>query len=241
MDNTDIFDTHKGRNLELLCDPVFRVVGAWMWFFIGAFLTLLMILGYLGAGFSEMASVMNEQRHLTLYIELVSAGLFPLVISFLCGDEFIEYGFTRTGFERSMICSVVYAGVMILSGYLMTGQIMKDDRVALSLNFPLNIWYGLGGILVWGPLEVFFFNWLVVNTERALNEQERRISLGLIITVILFTLTHVFTTNWFNAIYTGIIFLVIGIIFKLSKNIFGPMMAWTIINGQVWYMAQLLF
>ena len=105
-------------------------------------------------------------------------------------------------------------GVMYLIGYLMTGQIMSDDRVVLSLEFPLNLWYGLGGVLVWGPLEVFFFSWLVVNTERALKEPERRVSLGLIITLALFILTHVVTTDWFNAFYTGVIFLIIGVIFK---------------------------
>ena len=148
MAQDEIFDPRSSEGQGFLCNPIFRVVGTWIWFFAGAFLTLLIILGIMGVGFSEMAQVLGEQRHLTLYIELVSVGLFPLVISFLCGDDFVEYGFRQSGIERSLVYSIVYVGVMYLIGYLMTGQIMSDDRAVLSLGFPLNLWYGLGGVLV---------------------------------------------------------------------------------------------
>ncbi|NOY99663.1 MAG: CPBP family intramembrane metalloprotease [Chloroflexi bacterium] len=66
-------------------------------------------------------------------------------------------------------------------------------------------------------------------------------SWGLIITVTIFGLTHIATTqSLYNAAYTGAIFLVLGLIYKSSRNAIGPMLAWTLINGQVWYLARLL-
>ncbi|MCK4239708.1 MAG: CPBP family intramembrane metalloprotease, partial [Candidatus Lokiarchaeota archaeon] len=108
-------------------------------------------------------------------------------------------------------------------------------------DFPLNLFYGIFGIIVWGPLEVFFFIYLVVNTEQILKQDDWKISKGLIITTILFGLSHVLTTNWWNAIYTGILFFIIGLIYKFSNNIIGPIITWTLINGQVWFIAQMLF
>ncbi len=118
---------------------------------------------------------------------------------------------------------------------------MTDSRPTLHLGFPRNLWYALLGIIAWGPLEVFFFVWLIVNTDHIFKNSARVHPWGLIITVLLFALTHILTTDVRNAIYTGAIFLVLGLIYKYARNIVGPMIAWTLINGQVWYIARLLF
>ncbi len=65
---------------------------------------------------------------------------------------------------------------------------------------------------------------------------------GLLLTVGIFGLTHIVTTvDLFNAAYTTFIFLILGLIFKTTRSSYGPMLAWTLINGQVWFMARLLF
>jgi membrane protease YdiL (CAAX protease family) len=64
--------------------------------------------------------------------------------------------------------------------------------------------------------------------------------LGLVITVFSFGLIHILTTDLRNAVYTSAIFLVLGLIYRFTRNSVGPMIAWTLINGQVWYIARLL-
>jgi hypothetical protein len=126
-------------------------------------------------------------------------------------------------------------------GYRMTGRLMTDSRPTLPLSFPWNVWYGLLGIIAWGPLEVFFFVWLIVNTDKIFKNGMKANSWGLLITVLAFALIYIFTTDLRNALYTGAIFLILGLIFKHTRNIAGSLMAWTLINGQVWYIARLLF
>ncbi len=58
--------------------------------------------------------------------------------------------------------------------------------------------------------------------------------------MVIFALAHVVTTNLSNALYTGAIFLTLGFIYKYTRNSIGPMLAWTLVNGQVWYVARLL-
>ena len=65
---------------------------------------------------------------------------------------------------------------------------------SLGLNFPYNLWYDSLGIFAYGPLEVFFIAWLIVNTDIALGSFERRGSPGLIITTLAFGLSHVITS-----------------------------------------------
>ena len=117
---------------------------------------------------------------------------------------------------------------------------MSDNRPDLYLGFPWNLWYALLGIFAWGPLEVFFVMWLITNTDQIFNDSDRVVSWGFIITVIIFGLMHILTTSVYNAFYTGIIFLILALIYKYSRNAIGPMVAWTLINGQVWYIARLL-
>ncbi|NOY07333.1 MAG: CPBP family intramembrane metalloprotease [Spirochaetes bacterium] len=118
---------------------------------------------------------------------------------------------------------------------------MSDNRPDLYLSFPWNLWYAMLGLFAWGPLEVFFITWLITNTDRIFKNRDIVVSWGLIITVIIFGLIHIVTTqNLYNAAYTGTIFLVLGLIYKYSRNAIGPMIAWTLINGQVWYIMRLI-
>jgi hypothetical protein len=193
-----------------------------------------------GVSWHRLEVLAGKRVYLAVYIEIVSVGLLPVLFAWICKDDLVRYGFARHGLAKSLLLSALFVGVMFGIGYLTTGRLMTDDRPALQLDFPWNAWYGLSGIFAWGPLEVFFFIWLVDNTEDIFKRRMGANPWGLILTVLSFALIHVLTTDVRNALYTGAIFLILGLIYKYAKNIAGPMLAWTLVNGQVWYMARLL-
>ena len=232
----------QNKQFTFAYDPLFRVIATWIWFFVGAALTVLIILAIQGVPLASASEVLAGERvYLAVYIEIVSVGLLPLLFTLICKDELAQYGLARQGLAKSLLLSSLFVVLMFGFGYLMTGRLMTDSRPTLHLGFPWNLWYALLGIIAWGPLEVFFFVWLIVNTDKMFKSRIKAIPWGLIVTVLLFALTHILTTDVRNAIYTGAIFLVLGLIYKYTRNAIGPMIAWTLINGQVWYIARLLF
>jgi len=234
----------KDIPFAILYKPVFRVIASWVWWFVGAILTILVILVLQGVPISSITSatkIMGEKGYLAVYIEIVSVGLLPVVFSLICKDDFKHYGMSRKGLVKSILLSLLFVAVMFSFAYLSSGKLVSDNRPDFSLGFPWNLWYAMLGIFAWGPLEVFFVIWLITNTDQIFNGGDRVGSWGLVITVIIFGLMHIATTqSVYNAVYTGIIFLVLGLIYKYSRNAIGPMIAWTLINGQVWYIARLL-
>ena len=231
------------NDVGLLYQPKFRVISTWLWFIIGGVLAIFIISIFYGFNFGLAFNEIQNNRYLYVYIELFSVGLLPVIYIIVCKDPLSNYGFNLKKRESllSFLLSLVYIGIMYTIGLIINGKVMNFEIYDFQLDFPLNLFYGIFGIIVWGPLEVFFFIYLVVNTEQILKQDDWKISKGLIITTILFGLSHVLTTNWWNAIYTGILFFIIGLIYKFSNNIIGPMITWTLINGQVWFIAQMLF
>lgn len=228
---------------QRLRNPLLRVVSTWIWWALGALLTLVIIGIVLAGDPRGFMPLVNENRHLLVYVEFVSVGLLPVLYTFFCKDDLSRYGFQWRGLGRSMLFSAPFVIFMFALGYLMSGELMSDSRETLVVMRPWNYWYGAASIFVWGALEVFFVIWLIENTDDIFaGLGHRPFSWGLIITVVIFALTHLVSSGgWFNAFYTGFIFLILGLIFKYSRNIYGPMVAWTLINGQVWFMARLLF
>ncbi len=97
-------------------------------------------------------------------------------------------------------------------------------------------------VFAYGPLEVFFVTWLITNTDRIFKSENARVSWGLIVTVLLFGLLHILVTQSLaNALHVAVTFFLLGLIYKYTGNSIGPMAAWTLINGQVWFLAQLLW
>ncbi len=221
-------------------NPLFRVIATWLWWFVGAALTVLIILAVEGVSLSSATRALQEKQYLAVYIEIVSVGLLPVVFTFVCRDDSTQYGLTHNKLANSVFFSLLFVIMMFGWAYFTRGQVMTDDRASLHLEFPSSIWYAILGIFAWGPLEVFFVTWLITNTDQVFRNGNQLISWGLIITLIGFGGLHILTTNVYNAFYTGGIFLVLMLIYKRTQNAWGPMLAWTLINGQVWYMARLL-
>jgi hypothetical protein len=224
----------------LIYDPLFRVISTWLWWFVGAALTVLTILAIQGVSLSSATKVLEEKQYLAVYIEIVSVGLLPVIFTLVCKDDLAQYGLTHNRLANSIFFSLLFVMAMFGWAYFTRGQLMADDRATLHLEFPWSIWYAVLGIFAWGPLEVFFVTWLITNTDQVFKNGSQLISWGLIITLIGFGALHLLTTNVYNALYNGSIFLVLMLIYKRTQNAWGPMLAWTLINGQVWYIARLL-
>ena len=102
--------------------------------------------------------------------------------------------------------------------------------ISFNLPFPLNLWYASLGVVAYGPLEVFFVVWLIVNIDIIFKKLEKMFSPGLIITVLVFGLSHLIFARGgiVNAISVTVIFFILGLIFKYTGNSIGPMIAWTL-------------
>ena len=147
----------------------------------------------------------------------------------------------RKGLAKSLLFSALFVVVLFGIGFLIRGQLMSGLSPSPHLDFPWNIWYVALGVFAYGPLEVFFFIWLVTNTDRIFKSVNRIVSWGLIVTVVIFGLAHILTTNIYNALYTSALFITMGLIYKYTKNSIGPMIAWTLINGQIWFIVKILW
>jgi len=216
------------------------VLISWTWMFIGAF-TISIIISYIvkGSWVTDIESLFNllyEKPYLASYIELTAIGGLQLAISLVCKDNFSAYGLRKDNTLWSLILAVIPA-VALLSLRIIQGSGMVYTHFGLS--FPLNLFYALLAVLVYGPLEVFFVIWLIVNTDEALKwDRKQVLSPGLLITVTVFGLSHLILSpggGLSNAVRVTVEFLILGLIFKYTKNSIGPMIAWTLINHQVLY------
>jgi len=205
--------------------------------FLGSILIALLIAYVKGvpATFSEIINMFNGEPYLASYVEAVAVGGLPLALTILCKDGFQVYGLRKDGLLKSVAASIPLAIVILLLRALYGGMNISS----FNLRFPYNIWYALLGVFAYGPLEVFFTIWLIVNTDIIFHSLEKLFSSGLLITVLIFGFSHIFLSpqaGIVNAIHVAAEWLILGLIFKYTKNSIGPMIAWTLINGQVAYL-----
>lgn len=84
--------------------------------------------------------------------------------------------------------------------------------------------------------------WLVTKTDLVLGSERAILSKGFLLTVLLFSLVHIISTqDIINAAHVLVIFFVLGLIYKRTRNSIGPMIGWTLINGMVWAFVKLLW
>ncbi len=213
------------------------VLVTWAWTFVGSALAALALALVGGAPptFEGIASLLNSRPYLASYLEIVGVGALPLAFSLLCRDSPQLYGLRRECLARSLALSVLLATPWLVPKAIAFFRGGLEYR-SFGLSFPYNLWYALLGIFAYGPLEVFFVVWLIVNTDIALGSSRKRISPGLIITTLAFGLSHVITSpqaGVLNALSVALEFFLLGLVFKYTDNSVGPMVAWTLTNGQV--------
>lgn len=222
-----------------LSNPVFRVIATWVWFFVGAALVVLIILAVHGLDLAKALEVLGEKPYLRVYIEIVSAGLLPLVFTLFCKDDPKMYGLGMKGLVKSLLLSGLFVSASYGLLFLSTGQLRDFAAPSFHLNLPWNLWYAALGVFAYGPLEVFFVIWLITNTDRIFKSEKARVSQGLIVTSVLFGLLHILTTQNIINTLVGVIFFLLGLIYKHTKNSVGPMVYWTLWNGAWEYVAIL--
>ncbi len=223
-----------------LRNPALRVIAVWGWKGI-CMLALMGISSALGFGFA-ISRELRTLPWLMLASEAIGVGLAPLLISFASRDEWSEYGFTKKGLLKSLAYSAVFFAFMVLLG-LAFGQARLPSPPRFTLDFPLNLLFVILATAAWGPLEVFFVIWLIVNTQRLFKSTDRMFTSGMVVTIVVFGALHLVTATGgiVNAASVAVLFLVLGLIFNSTKNAIGPMIAWTLMNRQVWSFWQLLF
>ena len=154
------------------------------------------------------------------------------MISLVCRDNFSSYGLVRKGLLKSLALSIPPA-LALLALRIIEGA---TAYTGFNLEFPWNIFYASLAVFTYGPLEVFFIAWLIVNTDRVFETLDKTFSPGLLLTVVFFGLSHIILApkgGVANALKVMLEFLVLSLIFKYTKNSLGPMVAWTIVNNQV--------
>lgn len=233
--------SEEAKRTSILCDPKFRVIFTWVWFIVGPILTILVIMLLMGESIAGLRQAVSTHPYITTYAEIVGVGLIPVIFTLFAREKLAAYGFRIRGLVASLLLSAVVAAARMGFSLLTSGQLVGYSTADFQISSPWNYFYGILGIFTYGPLEVFFFVWLVTNTDRVVKGAQSVLSRGLIITVILFGLMHILTTQSIgNAFTVAVIYLALGLIYKRTRNVIGPMIAWTLINGQVWYLAQML-
>ncbi|TXT54197.1 MAG: conserved membrane protein of unknown function [Candidatus Thorarchaeota archaeon] len=226
------------------------VVFTWLFFLLGAALVFILILSILfisntTSTFLGGLQVIQQAPYLLIYVEIASAGLFPLVYSLYKKEPPRVYGIQKKNSVLSIIISISLLMILDVVESLVTGNPIFSMGESYNLPLGFGVFYAALGLFAYGPLEVFFIFWLIVKTDDLFKKKILfRIDLdanksifitkGTLISCILFGLIHVITTQYFPSFFLiMLVFLLLGIIFTNLENSIGPMLAWSIYNNQV--------
>jgi hypothetical protein len=177
------------------------------------------------------------------YMELLFVGLIPVSFSIFRSEDWSRYGISRMGLASSIAWSLLYVAVTYCYYRFEDARWMWRDFYPMhsTLSVPATIYYALLEVFSYGPLEVFFIVWLVRNTEDIFFGKSWSFLVSLTVTAILYGLSHFIFQPFIAALEVGITSCVLILIFKHTKNSIGPMIAWSLINGQVWQGASMLW
>jgi hypothetical protein len=215
-----------------LPNPLVRVSITWLWIII---LTIFLRVSPI------TAHKIFPHPYLSSYLEIIFVGLIPVLFTIFGREKWSLYGFTTRGLAKSLVWSLVFVAVSYSYFRFSTGHWISFGTLASSLSLPAKVSYAFLGIFAYGPLEMFFFVWLVCNTEQIFQGRSSSFLLSLTITAILYGLLH-FVFQGFGALLgISVTFFILGLIFRWTQNSIGPMIAWTLLNAQVWFLTSLLW
>jgi len=233
-------DSNK-EDEKIYLNPKFQLFTTYIWFFLGAIIVIFIFIIISGFNISMVMSTIQNNPHLYIFIEFSSVGLLPIIYVLVSKERISKYGINAENWVKSISISFLMVLTYFLLGYLINGKIMTYEEYDFNLELPWNLFFGIGGIIIWGPLEAFFFIWLIEKTNDAFFSDEKKLIVSALITSLIFgVLLHLITTSLYNAIYTGIIFLLLSLIYVYTKNSIGPIVAWSLLNGQVWFIGQMI-
>jgi membrane protease YdiL (CAAX protease family) len=225
---------HASQPSTLFHRPIFQVGLTWAWI-IGLPLLLIGIIIGAGSDLTLARRWWGEHRYMQAYLEIAVGGLLPVLFTLNDKENLAKYGFARRGLAASAGLSALVVIARYFVSYIQTGQWIEFAPLGALPNFPENLWHAGWGVVANGPLEVFFVAWLITKSDQIFKSERALLSTGFLVTLVLFSLLHILTTqSLLNAIYVFVIWLAFGLIYKFTRNIAGPMLGWTLINGMVW-------
>lgn len=137
-----------------------------------------------------------------------------------------------------LACAAALAGVkMAASGRLVFMEGVPAFTQSLALAGPWNLISATAAVLAYGPGEALYVVYFVTAFDAAWEYQRRLVSRGVIITTLLWGLSHgwnVFFLGWRalpNALLMVGIGLIIGLLFKRTRSPWGSMVFWSLANG----------
>lgn len=176
--------------------------------------------------------------------EFVFAGLVPLALVTLRKGNWEEYGVTSKNALRSFSYGAVVLVAILALVYLMFGRISWTPSgvyESLLLDSPLKYPLALYAAISYFPLEMFFFSYLIVKFEKVVGSGTGVFTTGLVAASFYFgSLNHgliaIITGASANVVLmkfltVGFTFLILGLIFKKTRSLAGPLVVWTLING----------
>ena len=215
-----------------LPNPLVRVSITWLW------LAIPMIF----LRFSPTtAHRLFAHPYFSSYFEILLAGLIPVLFTVFRREKWSRYGLVGAGFAKSIVSSLLVVAIGYSYSWFSTGHWMSFGTLVSNLSFPAKVGYALLGIFAYGPLEMFFFVWLTCNTEEIFQSNRCSFLLSLTVTAILYGLLHLIFQGFFALLEVSVTFFVLGLILRWTKNSIGPMVAWTLLNAQVWFLTSMLW
>lgn len=109
--------------------------------------------------------------------------------------------------------------------------------LSLTLAWPWNLIATALAVFAYGPGEALYLVYLISAFDATTDRHQRLISRGVIITALLWGLSHSLNAFFFgwaalgNSLFMVAIGFVIGLIFKRSRSALGPIMFWSLVNG----------
>jgi hypothetical protein len=221
------------KRTPFFLSPRFQVPATWIWNVFSTFVVAAIVAITLPRNIALDPSAMTQQLSLALipiFSEISLVGLLPIVFSILRRDKAAEYGITGKRLLVSLALSagvvlVYFAYLSILVGHLTTSVQLPGLH---QLTVSNALFAGLG-LVAYGPLEIFFVVWLIHNTDRIFKTDANTWTWGLLLTIVIYGLLHSFSQGA-NALVIAAEMLVLGLVFKSTRNSIGPMLAFLLMN-----------
>lgn len=137
-----------------------------------------------------------------------------------------------------LVCAAVFAAVkMAVVGRLVFMGGVPAFSQSLALAWPWNLMSAAAAILAYGLGEALYVVYFVIAFDAAAGDQRRPLSTGVVITALLWGLSHSWNVVFFGwsalpgALLMVGIGLIIGLLFKSTRSPFGSMIFWSLVNG----------
>jgi hypothetical protein len=220
----------------------FQVTVTWVWNFVGNFMILAFAMLFLSANININRQAIQADPRLMLIpvvAELVAAGMLPVLFTIYQRESPAIYGFQKQGLRNGILLSLL---IIILYAILVYLGIERFTPIHIASLRTGSIWQpgcAFMAAFAYGPLEVFFVIWLIHNTDRIFHSENNILSRGLVVTILIYGVLHAFSQGFF-AILLAARYFSFGWIYKVTHNSIGPMVAGTVTNEFIWFLAGVL-